>query len=45
MQTAETIPLRRFATAEEIGEAALFLATNSYAHNTVLNLDGGLSAT
>ncbi|KAK6203915.1 hypothetical protein LQW54_008608 [Pestalotiopsis sp. IQ-011] len=40
-----SIPLGRFGTTEEVADAAAFLAKNSYAHNTVLNLDGGLSAT
>lgn len=40
----ETIPLGRFAAPEEIAQAALFLAQNQYAHNCVVNLDGGLSA-
>jgi len=39
------IPLGRFGTAEEIADAAFFLAANEYANNCVLNLDGGLSAT
>ncbi|CAG8956347.1 hypothetical protein HYFRA_00003728 [Hymenoscyphus fraxineus] len=38
------IPLKRFGTPSEIADAALFLATNAYANNCVLNLDGGLSA-
>lgn len=42
---AASIPLGRFGTAEEVADAAAFLAKNPYAHNTVLNLDGGLSAT
>jgi len=41
----QAIPLRRFGKPSEIAEAALFLATNEYANNCVLNLDGGLSAT
>jgi NAD(P)-dependent dehydrogenase (short-subunit alcohol dehydrogenase family) len=40
----ERIPLKRFGSAEEIAEAALFLAKNEYANNCVINLDGGLSA-
>ena len=44
-ELAKSIPLRRFASAEEVADAALFLASNTYAHNTILNLDGGLSAT
>ncbi|KAH8677955.1 hypothetical protein BX600DRAFT_506947 [Xylariales sp. PMI_506] len=39
------IPLGRLGLAEEVADAAAFLALNPYAHNTVLNLDGGLSAT
>lgn len=38
------IPLGRVGRAEEVADAALFLATNSYANNCVLNIDGGLSA-
>jgi 3-oxoacyl-[acyl-carrier protein] reductase len=43
-QLRERIPLKRFCTPDEIAHAALFLAENQYAHNCVLNLDGGLSA-
>lgn len=43
-QLKESIPLKRFGKPEEIAHAALFLAENQYAHNCVLNLDGGLSA-
>jgi NAD(P)-dependent dehydrogenase (short-subunit alcohol dehydrogenase family) len=43
-QLKERIPLKRFGKPEEIAHAALFLAENQYAHNCVLNLDGGLSA-
>ncbi|KAI1644102.1 NAD(P)-binding protein [Daldinia loculata] len=39
------IPLGRLGLVEEVANAALFLAQNSYAHNCVLNIDGGLSAT
>ncbi|KAI9844940.1 MAG: hypothetical protein M1838_001972 [Thelocarpon superellum] len=39
-----TIPLNRFGQAEEVADAAIFLASNPYANNCVLNLDGGLSA-
>ncbi|KAJ2986993.1 hypothetical protein NUW58_g4755 [Xylaria curta] len=42
---AALIPIGRLGTVEEVAEAALFLANNSYAHNCVLNIDGGLSAT
>jgi len=41
----QRIPLRRFGQADEIADAALFLATNQYANNCIINLDGGLSAT
>jgi NAD(P)-dependent dehydrogenase (short-subunit alcohol dehydrogenase family) len=39
------IPLRRFGSPEEVADAIIFLITNEYANNCVLNLDGGLSAT
>lgn len=38
------IPLHRFGQPSDIADAAVFLATNPYANNCVLNLDGGLSA-
>jgi NAD(P)-dependent dehydrogenase (short-subunit alcohol dehydrogenase family) len=41
----QRIPLGRFGQADEIADAALFLATNQYANNCIINLDGGLSAT
>ncbi|RYP13465.1 hypothetical protein DL765_006878 [Monosporascus sp. GIB2] len=37
------IPMGRLGLAEEVADAALFLAKNTYAHNCVLNIDGGLS--
>jgi NAD(P)-dependent dehydrogenase (short-subunit alcohol dehydrogenase family) len=40
----QRIPLGRLGKPEEIAQAALFLAENDYAHNCVVNLDGGLSA-
>ena len=43
-EALDDIPLRRFGEAHEIADAAVFLATNKYANNCVLNLDGGLSA-
>jgi len=43
-QHAQRIPLARFGTPQEVAHAALFLAQNDYAHNCVVNLDGGLSA-
>ena len=41
---SQRIPLGRLGKPEEIASAALFLARNEYAHNCVINLDGGLSA-
>lgn len=41
--TAE-IPLGRYGSAAEVADAIMFLVKNEYANNTVLNLDGGLSA-
>ncbi|TDZ17509.1 3-oxoacyl-[acyl-carrier-protein] reductase [Colletotrichum orbiculare MAFF 240422] len=38
------IPLGRLGRPEEVADAAVFLAQNTYANNCVLNLDGGLSA-
>ncbi|RWA15022.1 hypothetical protein EKO27_g104 [Xylaria grammica] len=43
-ELAALIPLGRLGLAEEVADAALFLANNSYAHNCVLNIDGGLGA-
>lgn len=43
-EALSAIPLRRFGQSSEIADAAVFLATNQYANNCVLNLDGGLSA-
>ncbi|PGH17095.1 hypothetical protein AJ80_04968 [Polytolypa hystricis UAMH7299] len=43
-EAKKSIPLRRFGTTGEVADAAVFLATNEYANNCVLNLDGGLSA-
>ncbi|KAI6784290.1 uncharacterized protein J7T54_004836 [Emericellopsis cladophorae] len=43
-QYLKRIPARRVAAPEEVADAAVFLAANSYANNCILNLDGGLSA-
>jgi len=43
-EALNSIPLKRFGEASEIADAAVFLATNRYANNCMLNLDGGLSA-
>jgi NAD(P)-dependent dehydrogenase (short-subunit alcohol dehydrogenase family) len=43
-QALNAIPLKRFGEADEVADAAVFLAKNEYASNCVLNLDGGLSA-
>ncbi|KAL1985383.1 hypothetical protein VTN96DRAFT_7944 [Rasamsonia emersonii] len=40
----DSIPLKRFGYPQEVADAAVFLASNEYANNCVLNLDGGLSA-
>ncbi|RKF72087.1 3-oxoacyl- reductase FabG [Golovinomyces cichoracearum] len=40
----EDIPLGRFGLTAEVADAAVFLASNKYANNCTLNLDGGLSA-
>ncbi|KAG6008539.1 hypothetical protein E4U21_004379 [Claviceps maximensis] len=37
-------PSNRVAHPAEIADAAIFLATNGFANNCVLNIDGGLSA-
>lgn len=37
-------PLNRVADPEEVADAALFLASNGFANNCILNLDGGLGA-
>ncbi|GAB7350735.1 hypothetical protein MBLNU459_g1286t1 [Dothideomycetes sp. NU459] len=39
------IPVGRFGAIEEVADAAVFLASNAYANNCIINLDGGLSAT
>ncbi|KAI0133258.1 NAD(P)-binding protein [Hypoxylon sp. NC0597] len=44
-ELSSMIPMGRLGLAEEVAHAALFLAENPYAHNCVLNIDGGLSAT
>lgn len=44
-QALNAIPMRRFGTADEIADAALFLATNEYTNNCTLNIDGGLNGT
>ncbi|KAH0426792.1 hypothetical protein CcaCcLH18_10072 [Colletotrichum camelliae] len=38
------IPLGRLGRTDEVADAAVFLAQNTYANNCILNLDGGLSA-
>ncbi|KAG5983037.1 hypothetical protein E4U55_000933 [Claviceps digitariae] len=38
------IPSNRVAHPAEVADAAIFLASNEFANNCVLNLDGGLSA-
>ncbi|KUI58910.1 3-oxoacyl-[acyl-carrier-protein] reductase FabG [Cytospora mali] len=41
---SKQIPLGRVGKAEEVADAAAFLATNSYTNNCVLTIDGGLNA-
>ncbi|KAF2761610.1 NAD(P)-binding protein [Pseudovirgaria hyperparasitica] len=41
----EKIPAKRFGRPDEVADATMFLITNMYANNCVINLDGGLSAT
>ena len=43
-EALNSIPVGRFGQASEIADAAVFLATNLYANNCVIKLDGGLSA-
>ncbi|KAJ4136274.1 hypothetical protein NW768_003885 [Fusarium equiseti] len=43
-QYLKDCPLRRVGQPDEVADAAIFLATNRFANNCVLNLDGGLSA-
>ncbi|RDA83795.1 hypothetical protein CP532_4605 [Ophiocordyceps camponoti-leonardi (nom. inval.)] len=38
------IPLNRVADPADVADAAVFLASNNFANNCVLNLDGGMSA-
>ena len=38
----ENIPLSRFGTADEVAEAALFLAGSAYITGQTLSIDGGL---
>ncbi|KAI2631642.1 hypothetical protein GGS21DRAFT_491542 [Xylaria nigripes] len=42
-QFTALIPLGRMGLVDEVADAAAFLAKNPYAHNCVLNIDGGLS--
>lgn len=43
--TVKLIPARKLGTSEEMGSAAVFLATNSYVDGQVLVVDGGRSLT
>lgn len=44
LNLSKQIPLGRVGRAEEVADAAAFLATNSYANNCILTIDGGLNA-
>ena len=41
-QMLSAIPLKRFGKAEEVAEAAIFLAKNRYITGQVINIDGGM---
>ena len=41
---AQSIPLRRFGTPEEVADAVAFLAKNPYVNGCHLTVDGGLTA-
>ena len=41
-QMMDSMPLRRFGKAEEVAEAAVFLAKNRYITGQVINVDGGM---
>ncbi len=43
-QTPKKIPAGRWGHVDEVADAAVFLVGNGYANNSILNLDGGLSA-
>ena len=42
-ELAASIPLKRMGTAEEVAEAAAFLAASSYITGEVIRVDGGLA--
>ncbi|EOT42894.1 3-oxoacyl-[acyl-carrier-protein] reductase [Enterococcus columbae] len=41
-EVTKSIPLQRFGKAEEVAQAAIFLAENDYITGQVINVDGGL---
>ena len=41
-QTLETIPLKRYGQVDDIAQAAVFLAKNTYITGQVLHVDGGM---
>ncbi len=41
-QSLEKIPLKRFGTAKEVAELAVFLALGKYITGQVINIDGGM---
>jgi NAD(P)-dependent dehydrogenase (short-subunit alcohol dehydrogenase family) len=43
--TVDKIPAKKLGSTEEMGSAAIFLATNSYVDGQVLVVDGGRSLT
>lgn len=41
-QMLETIPLKRYGQVDDIAQAAVFLAKNTYITGQVLHVDGGM---
>lgn len=41
-QMLENIPLKRFGSVDDVSQAAVFLAKNTYITGQVLNIDGGM---
>ena len=41
-QMLTAIPLKRFGSADEVAEVAVFLAKNRYITGQVINIDGGM---
>ena len=41
-QMLETLPLKRYGQVDDIAQAAVFLAKNTYITGQVLHVDGGM---